>query len=290
MSSVLDAKAVEVEDDTGRTIRVNGPAMRIIALYGAYNEMLDALGLESRLVGRTKIDRLPSSILSRPSIGTHMRPNVELVLALKPDLILQGGGRREAMLPVNQLRSEGLNVAVFSPTTFAELFTVIEKLGILTGETAAAGKLVNRMRQRLATVQSKVDQSAHRPKIFFEVRFPNLLAAGGKSIVNEVIERAGGCNCVTVDKKMVRVNMESLIACNPDFYIIQKGPMNPEPGPPAERPNFLVLNAVQEGRVHMVDEQVFSRPGPRSVDAVEELYRLLHPAAEPGNHNKGESP
>lgn len=278
LASAVDATAVEILDDTGRTIRLNGPAMRIIALYGAYNEILDAMGLESRLVGRTKVDRLPPSILSRPSIGTHMRPNVELVLALKPDLIVQGGGRRDAMLPVNQLRGEGLNVAVFNPTTFAELFSVIEKLGRLTGETAGAEKLVNSMKHRLAAVQNRVRPRGERPKVFFEVRFPNLLAAGRKSIVNEVIERAGGQNCITLDKKLVRVNMESLIACNPDFYIIQKGAMNPDPGPPAERPNFLVLDAVKQGRVHKVDEQVFSRPGPRSVEAVEQLARLLHPA------------
>lgn len=285
LTSAVDAKTVEITDDTGRTIRLNGPAMRIIALYGAYNEILDALGLESRLVGRTKIDRLPPSILSRPSIGTHMRPNVELVLALKPDLIIQGGGRRQAMLPVSQLRSEGLNVAVFNPTTFAELFSVTEKLGKLTGDTNSAGNLVNRMKHRLAAVRIRVGQSKVRPKVFFEVRFPNLLAAGTQSIVNEVIERAGGVNCVTVDKKMVRVNMESLVACNPDVYLIQKGPMNPDPGPPKERPNFHILDAVKEGRVHIVDEQVFSRPGPRSVEAVEQLYRLLHPDSGHGNDN-----
>jgi iron complex transport system substrate-binding protein len=71
--------------------------------------------------------------------------------------------------------------------------------------------------------------------------------------------------------------MEALIACNPEAYVIQRGPMNPNPGVPEARPHFGILRAVKEGRVLFVDEQVYSRPGPRSIDAVEELAAFLHP-------------
>ena len=120
--------------------------------------------------------------------------------------------------------------------------------------------------------------TGRRPKVFFEVRYPNLLGAGAKSIVNDVIKYAGGTNCVTANKKLVRLDMESLLACNPDLYVIQRGPMNRNPTPLALRPHFQLLDAVKAGRVLHVDEQVFSRPGPRSVDAVEELARALHTA------------
>lgn len=253
------------------------PAMRIIALYGAYNEILAAMGLESRLVARTKADELPPSICSRPSIGTHMRPNVEMVLALKPDLIIQGAGRREAMMPVNQLRRQGLSVAVFNPTTFSDLFSVIERLGIVTGETKKAHRLVQAMKARLNRVRTKLQSVPRRPKVFFEVRYPNLLAAGRKSVVDDVIRHAGGSNCIQAQKKLVRVGMESLIACKPDVYIVQRGAMNRNPSSPADRPNFSVLDAVKNGRVMVVDEQIFSRPGPRSVVAVETLARFLFP-------------
>ena len=71
--------------------------------------------------------------------------------------------------------------------------------------------------------------------------------------------------------------MEALIKRDPEVYIIQKGPMNRNPSLPSERPHFHVLDAVKEGRVLVVDEQAFSRPGPRSIEAVEELARFLHP-------------
>lgn len=248
-----------------------------MALYGAYNEILAAMGLEQRLVARTKTDNLPPSILAKPSIGTHMRPNVEMVLALKPDLIIQGGGRREAMMPVDQLRREGLQVALFTPTNFSQLFVTIEKLGVLTGEQQKAQHLIGAIKSRLDNVKSKLASVSHKPRVFFEVRYPNLLAAGRDSMVDDVISRAGGHNCVTADKKFVRVNMEALIAARPEFYVVQKGAMNPEPSMPEKRPNFHVLDAVKKNRILIVDEQVFSRPGPRSVEAVEMLARFLHP-------------
>ncbi|MFH1116071.1 MAG: helical backbone metal receptor [Pseudomonadota bacterium] len=273
----VHAGPIRVTDDTDREIVLHRPAKRIIALYGAYNEILAAMGLEDRLVARTKTDDLPPSIIPKPSIGTHMRPNVEMVLALKPDLIIQGGGRREAMMPVDQLRREGLSVALFSPTDFSQLFTTVERLGILTGEPERAGKLIRAMKSRLEKVKSRLDHVSHRPRVFFEVRYPNLLAAGKESMVDDVINRAGGSNCVTAAKKFVRVNMETLIAARPEFYVVQEGAMNPDPGMPGRRPEFGLLDAVKNNKILVVDEQIFSRPGPRSVDAVEALARFLHP-------------
>lgn len=271
------AAEIRVTDDSGQAIDLPGPARRIIALYGAYNEILAAMGLEDRLVGRTKADVLPASILEKPSIGTHMRPNVELVLGLRPDLIIQNAGRRDAMTVVDQLRRHGRKVAVFHPLDFEGLFDVIERIGRLTGEPEASAALVSRLKERLHGVASRLSGLGRRPTVFFEVRYPNLLGAGRGSIVNDVIERAGGTNCLESSKKLVRIGMETLIDHQPDAYVIQEGPMNREPSPPGERPHFSALQAVRQGRILQVDEQIFSRPGPRSVEAVETLAEFLHP-------------
>ena len=271
------ASEIRIVDDQGKEIRLLHPATRIIALYGAYNEILAAMGLEDRLTGRTTADSLPPSILAKPSIGTHMRPNIELILGLKPDLILQSAGRRDAMLIVEQLRKEGLNVAVFHPVNFNELFLVIKRLGILTDEESSANRLINSMQSRLQKVKDDLKDITVRPKVFFEVRYPNLLGAGRGSIVNDVIKMAGGINCIENQKKLVRIGMEALIKRDPDVYIIQCGFMNKNPSLPAERPHFNVLDAIKNKKILMVDEQVFSRPGPRLVNAVEQLAEFLHP-------------
>jgi iron complex transport system substrate-binding protein len=207
-----------------------------------------------------------------------MRPNVELVLSLEPDLIFQSAGRREATAVVEQLRRHGQNVAVFHPNRFTELFDVIERIGRLTGRPLEAADLIHRLRERIGAVEKRLSGISRRPRVFFEVRYPNLLGAGRGSIVNDVIERAGGVNCLESPKKLARIGMETLIRSAPDAYILQKGPMNPEPCSPASRgSHFWVLEAVKQGRILTVDEQVYSRPGPRSVNAVEELAAFLHP-------------
>lgn len=275
--------AVAVVDDQGTEIRLAAPAQRIIALYGAFNEILAAMGLADRLAARTQADAEPPEIAALPSIGTHMRPNLELILGLAPDLALQMGGREAAGEPVAALRRLGVPTAFFTAGSFAELFAVIERLGALTGEPARAAALIAALTARLDKVEENVKAARARgataPRVVYEARYPNLLAAGRLSLVNEVIARAGGLNAVENDGKLVRLAEEELLRLNPDVYLVQRGPMNPAPIPPAERPHFASLAAVQAGRVHDLDERAFSRPGPRAVAAVEELARILYPDA-----------
>lgn len=270
-------EALSIIDDTNQLIKLQRPAQRIIALYGGYNEIVAALGIEGRLIARTKADRIPESIINKPVLGTHMRPNIELTMSLKPDLILQNAGRREAMIPVDQLKKLGFQVAVFSPETFDELFSVIERIGILTGTSDRAKLLVQTMGLRLKNVQDKVSKISQKPEVFFEARYPNLLAAGQSSIVNDIIRYAGGNNCVSVQKKFVRVNEESLLSWDPDFYLIQIGPMNRNPVKLKDRAHYKKLRVVSEKKYLEVDEQIFSRPGPRSIEAVEKLSQFIFP-------------
>jgi iron complex transport system substrate-binding protein len=202
---------------------------------------------------------------------------MELVLGLQPDLIIHAVGRKHGHEVIRQIQQKGFTVAVFQPRNFTELFSVIDRLGILTGEEANAQGLVKGQSSRLRQIDLRLAQSKDRPKVFFEVRYPNLLGAGQGSIINDVILKAGGLNCLPNEKKLVRINIETLIDYDPDVYVVQKGPMNRNPGSPESRPNFQVLKAVQQGRVFFVDEYVFSRPGPRSVEAVEKLAAYLHP-------------
>lgn len=272
----VQAAPIEVVDDTGVTLTLDKPAERIIALYGAYNELLLALDARDLLVARTVADAHLPELAGLPAIGTHMRPNAELIVAQKPDLVLQLAGRREALLQTEALRKLGINVLTFEMDSFDKMFDVLEKLGRLTGREQKAAGLIRDWRVRLATLRAR--HAGEKPvRVFYEVRYPNLLAAGQGSIVNEIIAVAGGENVVADDKKLVRFNEEALILADPDAYLIQKGPMNPDPQPLSERAHYRDLRAVRTGRVLVVDEDRFARPGPRAVEAAEELERWLHP-------------
>lgn len=232
-------------------------------------------------MARTDADVSPARIAGLPVIGTHMRPNVEAVLAQKPDLVLQMAGRKEASLPVEALRRRGVPVAVFRAETFAELYAVIRRVGVLVGSENRAEDMVRGMRARLAALDARVGTAKNRPRVFYEVRSPDMLAAGNGGIVAEIIRHAGGVNCVADAGKFARVSEEEIIRLAPEAYVIQRGPMNRAPLPLDKRPRLAVIPAARTGRAWFVDEMKYARPGRQSVDAAEELARLLHPELFP---------
>lgn len=280
--------ALCITDDGGDRICLEAPATRIVPLYAAFTDILSDMGLASRIAGRTRADTGPDGALPStvPYIGTHMRPNAELVLGLRPHLVLQMGGRAEAAESVASLRALGIPTAFFQAHSFADLFSVIQRVGVLTGAEDHAAELVRTLRARLAALETKLSEAdAPIPSVFFEVRYPNLLGAGPDSIVTDVIRAAGGRNVLAHDDsrsnfrtgKVARLSEEELLRLDPDVYCVQTGPMNKNPVPPENRPHFAHLRAVRSGNVLFVDEHLFSRPGSRAVNASEILARALHP-------------
>ncbi len=269
-------RAACVQDDTGVRVCVEADAPRIVSLYGAYTELLWEMGAGGLLVGRTRNDRTIPQVRELPSVGTGLRPNVEFVLALRPDLVVARAGRA-ARAAVADLRARGLTVAAFDPRSFGDLYRTIERLGRLAGRPGRAADLAYRIRSRTETVCRRT--AGQRPaRVVYEVRAQPLTVAGTDSLMNEIIRAAGGVNAVTRPKKILMLDMEALLRLDPDVYIVQKGPMNRNPLHPARRPLFRNLRAVREGAVLVVEETRFARPGPRVADAVEELARFLHPA------------
>lgn len=267
---------VSIVDDEGRRITLDAPATRVIALYAALSDMVAALGKTDALIARTRSETEPPAVAKLPCIGTHMRPSVEMTAGLKPDLVLQMGARARTSEAVAAIERLGVPVAMFQANDFDALFSVVERVATLLGARENARGLIRSMQDRLDQAARRVD-GLPRPRVFFEVRYPNLLAAGRGSMVSEVIRRAGGTNCVPGDRKLVRLSEEELLRLDPDVYILQKGPMNSNPMPPAERPHYRTLQAVQSGRTLVVDERLYSRPSPRAVEAVEQLAEFLHP-------------
>ncbi len=267
--------ALSITDDFGNEVILQVPARRIVALYGSFNEILYAMDLGERLVARTAADHYPEQITSLPSIGTHMRPNPELIVALKPDLVLQMAGRSQAATALDPIKTRGIPCAMFKVSSFEDMFSMVRRLGVLTGEPESAAGLIESMNARLNAVSQKYVTSSVMPSVFFEIRYPNLLAAGQGSIVDDIIRHAGGVNCISNHKKIVRMGEEELMRLNPRTYVYQAGRMNPSPVRPDERSHFKLIDAVRNKRILKVDESVFSRPGPRNVEAVEILADFL---------------
>lgn len=264
---------ITLKDSLGHSARVRHPVQRIVVLYAAFGEILYELNAGDTLVARTAADTDPE-VAHLPSIGTHMNPNLELVASLKPDLVLQLAGRRDAALQSEQLRSLGVPVLDIDMNSFEKMFTATRLIAKAVGRDREARPLITEWRGRL-DVLKRLTQGKKKLRVFFEVRYPHLLGAGGEHIVGDIIRYAGGNNVLDhQDRRLVRLNEEILIMTEPEVYIIQRGPMNPAPKTLADRPLFDELVNI-DGRVLLVDEEVFSRPGPHSIQAAEILNMRL---------------
>jgi iron complex transport system substrate-binding protein len=274
---------VSIVDDAGQRVTLAAPATRIVSLYAGLSECLAVLGVAGNIVGRTNSDdTVPASL---PNVGTHIRPNPELIAAMAPDLAVQFEGRETAQAAEN-LRCLNIPVARFRISSFEELFSCLQRLGVLCAGEKAAKAGITALRERLAKISVSAAQG-RKPKIFFETRYPNLLGAGGGHIVNDIISAAGGTNCLEAyPDRLVRISEEAVVLFEPDIYLVQRGDMNKNPFPPARRAHFAHLAAVGNGFALMVEESLYSRAGPQSVAAAEDLARIIAAWREKNGHEE----
>ena len=271
-----EGRAACVVDDTDTEVCLEAPPARVVSLYGAFTELLWEIGAGGSIVARTKDDTTVPAVAQLPSVGTGLRPDVELLLALRPDLVVSRGSRA-AQEALGALRERSLKVAAFDPSSLDGLYSTAERLGLLTGRGEETRRLAEGIRGQIAGVASRAAAATRRLRVAYEVRADPLTVAGSGGLIDDLIRAAGGINALGTDKKLVALDVEALLRLDPDAYVVQKGPMNRNPAPPSERPHLSLLRAVREGRVLFVDEQLFARPGPRVGEAAELLSRFLYP-------------
>lgn len=263
-------------DDYGTELRLDRPATRVVPLYGAFLEMLIDIGAGKTVVARTEADSYIKGVEHLPVVGTHMKPNIELIIAKHPDLIIMTIDQRRRLPEISRLEEVGIKIAAFNPVDFEDIFSTMLRLGVATGHSREAQEKVQQLRNRLERLRELVKKRGKSYTAFFEVREHPLTAAGRDSIVNKILQVAGLHNIVKGPGKLIQYSVEAILAEDPNYYIIQKGPMNKNPTNPSQRPHIRELTAVKEGRVIFVDEYTFSRPSPGCVDAIASLVEQIY--------------
>jgi iron complex transport system substrate-binding protein len=266
--------AARTADDFGDTLVLREPPHRIVSLNPPTTEVLFAIGAGERLVGRTTYDRWPEAALALADLGGGLRPNVEAVLAARPDLVVlyASDDNRDA---ARRLRAAGVATAAFRVDRIEHFRRVTLALGALTGDSVAARVLVDSVGATIARVRAAT-QSLPRPTVFWPLYDQPLLATGGGSFLDELIDVAGGRNVYGfMPEPSPRITVEDLLQRDPDVVLLS----------PESRARFLAdprwraLRAVREGRVLAVDTTLVLRPGPRLGEAARSLALLLHPGA-----------
>lgn len=273
---------ITMVDATGQTISLPEPAQRIVSLAPANTEILFALGAGSQVVGRDMFSDYPAEAQSVTDIGGGFSGlNIEAIVAQQPDLVLGS-----ALLPPDQvkaLQDVGLVVYVLeNPQDFEGLYTIIRAVARLSGREGQAGKLVNDIKQRVDAVQAKASSVEKRPLVFYELdgTDPNApWTPGPGTFIDMLIKMAGGENLGSSLKgEWVQVSIEELIARDPEIILIGDATWGGVTLDDVRaRTGWEDLTAIQKGSLFVFDDNLVSRPGPRLVEGLEAMARLLHP-------------
>ena len=270
-----------ITDGLQRTITLEAPARRIVSLAPSNTEILYAIGADPQLVGRDPLSDYPAEAQSVTDIGdTFLQLNTELIISLEPDLVLAA----EITPPEQVAQLEQLGVQVFwlaNPKDFEGLYANLITVGQLTGHDREAAAATESLRARVTAVQTAVADVADKPIVFYEVdglTDPNApYTAGTGTFIDLVINAAGGVNAAATVQGYKQLSIEELLVQNPDFILLGDAAYGATPEAVAQRAGWGQLAAVRANQVLPFDDNLMSRPGPRLVDAVEQLAHLLHP-------------
>jgi iron complex transport system substrate-binding protein len=274
--------SITLTDDLNRTITLAGPAQRVVSLAPANTEILFAIGAGSQVVGRDETSDYPAEALALPTIGGYSGYNLEAIVALHPDLILaQGGGFNSPEL-VASLENLGLTVYVLpNPATLEDMYTNLETVANLTGHESETAALVESFKRRVAAVDEKIMPLSYGPTVYYELDATNPTkpyTAGPGTFVDQLISRAGGINIgAELQSQWAQISLEQLVVTNPAIIILGDSAYGETPEKAAQRPGWGTLTAIQTGQVFPFDDNLVSRPGPRLVDGLEAMAKLLHP-------------
>lgn len=263
MTLAAQAAGTEVTDERGVTTRWVSPPQRIVSLLPSLTETVCELGACARLVGVDRYSNWPASVRSLPQLGGGIDPNVEAVLALRPDAVLIAHSSRA----VDQLLALGLKVVVLEPKNSADVQRVLRQVGQLLGVDEAQTQGV--WRQIDAAVSAAAQSLPVRVKntrVYFEVNSAPY-GAGETSFIGETLARLGARNILPASMgPFPRLNPEFVVRSNPDLIMV--GDQNF--GGMSQRPGWAGIRALRENRLCVfsaAESDVLVRPGPRMADA-----------------------
>jgi iron complex transport system substrate-binding protein len=272
--------SIQITDQLGRTVVFNGTPQRIISLAPANTEILFALGLSDKIIGVTSYCNYPAEALEKEMVGGFSTPDIEKIIALDPDVIFAAPIHEAEVIP--QLENLGLTVIALTPETIDETYDAIELVGTVTGVQENASFLIENMKSEISVVTSLVANLSkqEKPNVFYIVWHDPLMTAGGDTLQGQLIELAGGNNIFNDLTSYPTVSLETVLDREPDIIIAGTSMGSGENAPLEWAQNESRLQgteALKEGKVFSINTDFTGRFGPRIVDALYEMLRLIHP-------------
>jgi iron complex transport system substrate-binding protein len=265
----------EVIDETGRTVVVPEHPRRIISIAPSVTEVLYALGLDQRVVGRSDYCDYPPEVRQKPSVGGLIDPNIEVIVSLHPDLVI-GTPEINKIAVADELARFGIPLYGVHTTSLDDVFRALGDVGALTGRGAQADALIRTLRERRDAVMKRV-AGLPRPRVLYLVWYNPISVPGRGAYITNLISLAGG-DSISGDLKQdwAQLSLEDIVRRDPEIILL---PRNNGNSPAIDQlrswPGWSGTTAVRRNRVFEVDDNA-SRPGPRLFDALEQFAKFFH--------------
>ena len=273
--------AVKIVDDLGVEVDLAATPQRIVSLAPSNTELLFALGLGDKVVGVTEVCNFPAAATSIGKVAGFNSLNLEKITAVKPDLVLAARGNN--MEGVRSMQELGIRVFSLDIQSLNQLMQSIYRVGKLCGAEAEAALLHGELGKRIKTVDDRIAGSEKKSRVLWGYWSDPVYTAGKNTMIDDVITRAGGLNVAGVATgAWPQVGLETILAWQPDILITTYLPAGPDSlAAEIQRlqntAGWRKVPAVISGQVYYVEADWLMRPGPRLVDAYEQIARTIHP-------------
>jgi iron complex transport system substrate-binding protein len=269
MAGLAQAQPVQITDDRGRTVTLPRPPQRIVSLLPSLTETVCALDQCHRLVGVDRYSNWPDAITRLPQVGGGLDPNIEAIVALRPDVVLLATSSRASA----RLEQLGLSVVALEPKSHADVQRVLGKVGQVLG-VPDAQRVWRHIDAAVEAAAQSVPPAARGVRVYFEVnRGP--YGAGATSFIGETLARLGARNILPASLgPFPKLNPEFVVRADPDLIMV--GARSVEGL--AERPGWSSMRALREQRLCVFppeDSDVLVRPGPRMAEGARIMARCL---------------
>jgi len=269
---------ITLTDDEGTRVALETEPRKIVSLTPAETEILFALGVGYRVVGKVEdIANYPPEAQSVPIVGTFSSVDVEKIVGADADLVIAGGSGGTPKEAIDKLRSVGVPVLVVYAPDVAGALADIELTGAATGRPAEAAALVASMTAGFDQVKAAT-AAVSKPRVFYETGdSPSIYGIAADSVYAQMIELAGGMPITTGSATNWEMPVEKLVAADPELIILGDSAYGVTAEAVAKRAGWAGLTAVKTKAIKPIDDIVVTRPGPRLVEGLRLLVAAIHP-------------
>jgi len=273
---------VTVTDSSGEEVTIDEEPETIVSLLPSNTEIIFELGAGDRLIGVSEYCNYPAETADIDVVGAQDM-DAELILSMAPDMALvQGYHQQNHSEILDQYEEAGIDVIVIEGgNSFEEVYESIRLLGTVTGTSDNAENIVSDMESSLADIQEQAAEISEEDKktVWVEVApSPDIFTTGRNTFMHEMLEAIQATNAAEEEEGWVNLTEEEIVMLNPDVIITTYGYYVEDPiDEVLSRDGWTDVPAIQNEQIHDVDNDTVTRPGPRLIEGVETLAKLVYP-------------